>query len=336
MRAAVIERPGLDHLVLKELPEPTPGPGEVLVRLRAASLNYRDTLTVLGGYGSKQKQSNLIPLSDGAGEVVALGPGATRWRVGDRVIGCLFPNWLDGEIDAEKIRLSLGGSVDGCAVEHRVFAETGLVRTPDFLSDFEAATLPCAALTAWSAVVGQGAVGPGDAVLTQGTGGVSLFALQFARARGATVIATSSSAERLRRLETLGANHVINYREDPEWGRTVRALTRGRGVDHVVEVGGAGTMQQSIRAVRVGGTISLIGVLAGAKPDFNLALVVTQNIRLQGVTVGSRAQFEAMLEAIVAHDLRPVIDRSFSLSELRQAIEYVGAGRHVGKVCIAL
>jgi alcohol dehydrogenase len=336
MRAAVIERPGLDHLVLKELPEPTPGPGEVLVRLRAASLNYRDTLTVLGGYGSKQKQSNLIPLSDGAGEVAALGPGATRWRVGDRVMGCLFLNWLDGEIDAEKIRLALGGSVDGCAVEYRAFAESALVRTPDFLSDIEAATLPCAALTAWSAVVSQGAVGPRDTVLTQGTGGVSLFALQFARARGATVIATSSSAERLRRLETLGANHVINYREDPEWGRTVRALTQGRGVDHVVEVGGAGTLQQSIRAVRVGGTISLIGVLAGAKPDFNLALVVTQNIRLQGVTVGSRAQFEAMLEAIVAHDLRPVIDRTFPLRELRQAIEYLAAGRHVGKVCIAL
>ena len=336
MRAAVIERPGLDHLVLKEMPTPSPGTGEVLVRLRAASLNYRDTLTVLGGYGSKQKQSDLIPLSDGAGEVVALGPGATRWRLGDRVMGCLFPNWIDGEIDAEKIRLALGGSVDGCAAEYRVFAESALVRTPESFSDPEAATFPCAALTAWSAVVTHGEIGPGDSVLTQGTGGVSLFALQFARARGATVIATSSSAERLQRLETLGADHVINYREDPEWGRSVRALTHGRGVDHVVEVGGAGTLQQSIRAVRVGGTISLIGVLAGAKPDFNLALVVTQNIRLQGVTVGSRTQFETMLETIVAHDLRPVIDRTFSLSELRQAIEYVGAGRHVGKVCIVL
>ena len=336
MRAAVVERPGLDHLVLKELPTPSPGPGEALVRLRAASLNYRDTLTVLGGYGSKQKQSDLIPLSDGAGEVVGLGPGASRWRVGDRVIGCLFPNWIDGEIDAEKIRLALGGSVDGCAAEYRVFAEGALVRTPDHLSDIEAATLPCAALTAWSAVVSHGAVGPGDTVLTQGTGGVSLFALQFARAHGAMVIATSSSADRLRRLEALGADRVINYREDAEWGRTVRALTQGRGVDHVVEVGGAGTLRQSIRAVRVGGTVSLIGVLAGAKPDFNLALVVTQNIRLQGITVGSRAQFEAMLEAIVAHGMRPVVDRAFPLSELREAIEYLGAGRHVGKVCIAL
>ncbi|HVM78328.1 MAG TPA: NAD(P)-dependent alcohol dehydrogenase [Stellaceae bacterium] len=336
MRAAIVERPGLDHLVVTEIPEPKPGPDEVLVRLRAASLNYRDTLTVVGGYGSKQKQSGLIPLSDGAGEVAALGPGVTRWRVGDRVIGCLFPNWIEGEIDVEKISLALGGSVDGCAVEYRVFAEKSLVPTPPFLSDLEAATLPCAALTAWSAVATQGGIGRGDEVLTQGAGGVSLFALQLARARGATVIATSSSAERLERLKALGASHLINYREDREWGRTARALTGGRGVNHVVEVGGAGTLAQSIRAVRVGGTVSLIGVLAGAKPDFNLGLVVTQNIRLQGVTVGSRAEFEAMLETIAAHELRPVIDRVFPLSELRAAIEYLATGRHFGKICIAL
>jgi NADPH:quinone reductase-like Zn-dependent oxidoreductase len=335
MKAAVIERPGLDNLKIEELPTPEPGPGEVLVRLRAASLNYRDTLIVVGGYGSRQKQARLIPLSDGAGEVVAVGPGAERWRLGDRVIGCLMPNWQGGEISEQKSAVSLGGSVDGCAAEYRRFPATGLVRTPEHLSDLEAATLPCAALTAWSAVITQGRLGAGDTVLTQGTGGVSLFALQFARLAGARVLAISSAPDRLQKLRELGASDVVNYREVPDWGRWARALTEGRGVDHVVEVGGAGTLAPSIRAVRVGGTISLIGVLGGAKPDFNLALVVMQNIRLQGVTVGSRDQFEAMLAAISAHKLRPVIDRVFPLAEIRTAIEYLGAGRHIGKVCIA-
>ena len=336
MKAAVIERPGLDNLKVEELPVPEPGVGEVLVRLRAASLNFRDTLTVVGGYGSRQKRERLIPLSDGAGDVAAVGSGAAPWRRSDRVIGCLMPNWLGGDISEEKSAISLGGSVDGCATEYRLFPASGLVRTPEHLSDLEAATLPCAALTAWSAVVTQGCVGPNDIVLTQGTGGVSLFALQFARLAGARVIATSSAPDRLQRLQDLGASDVVNYREVPDWGRWARALTAGRGVDHVVEVGGAGTLAQSIRAVRVGGIISLIGVLGGAKPDFNLALVVMQNIRLQGVTVGSRDQFEAMLAAIAAHKLRPVIDRVFPLPQIRTAIEYLGTGRHVGKVCIEI
>ena len=336
MKAAVITRPGLDNLQLEDLPTPVPGPGEVLVRLRAAALNFRDTLTVVGGYGSRQKQERLIPLGDGAGEVTELGPGVRSWQRGDRVIACLMPNWQGGEMSEEKSAASLGGSVDGCAVEYRLFPATGLVRTPEHLSDIEAATLPCAALTAWSAVVTQGRVGPGDTVLTQGTGGVSLFALQFARLAGARVIATSSAPDRLERLRNLGAGDVINYREVPDWGRAARALTGGRGVDHVVEVGGAGTLAQSIRAVRVGGTISLIGVLGGAKPDFNLAHVVMQNIRLQGVTVGSRDQLEHMLAAIAAHKLRPVIDRVFPLAEIRTAIEHLAAGRHIGKVCISL
>lgn len=336
MKAAVIGRPGLDHLKIEDLPIPEPGPGEVLVRLRAASLNFRDTLTVVGGYGSRQKQERLIPLSDGAGEIAELAAGVDAWCRGDRVIGCLMPNWQGGDMSEEKSAVSLGGSVDGCAVEYRVFPARGLVRTPEHLSDVEAATLPCAALTAWSAVVSQGRVGPGDIVLTQGTGGVSLFALQFARLAGARVIATSSAPDRLGRLEELGAGDVINYREVPDWGRRARALAGGRGVDHVVEVGGAGTLAQSIRAVRVGGTVSLIGVLGGAKPDFNLAHVVMQNIRLQGVTVGSRDQFEHMLAAIATHKLRPVIDRMFPLAEIRAAIEHLGSGRHIGKVCISL
>ena len=336
MRAAVLERPGLDNLKIEQLPTPEPGPGEVLVRLRAASINYRDTLTVVGGYGSRQKQESLIPLSDGAGEVAAVGADVDRWRAGDRVIGCLMPNWQGGEISEEKSAISLGGSADGCAAEYRLFPATGLVRTPEHLSDIEAATLPCAAVTAWSAVMTQGGVSPGDIVLTQGTGGVSLFALQFARLAGARIISTSSAPDRLQRLRELGASDVVNYHEVTDWGRWARALTAGRGVDHVVEVGGAGTLAQSVRAVRVGGTISLIGVLGGAKPDFNLAPVVMQNIRLQGVTVGSRDQFERMLAAIGAHKLRPVIDRVFPLEDIRAAIEHLSAGRHVGKVCIAL
>ncbi len=336
MKAAIILRPGLDNLRIEELPSPEPGPGEVVVRLRAASLNYRDTLTVVGGYGSRQKQERLIPLSDGAGEVAKVGRDVTAWQRGDRVIGCLMPDWQGGEMSEAKSAASLGGSVDGCAAEYRVFPAAGLVRTPEHLSDIEAATLPCAALTAWSAVVSQGRVGPGDTVLTQGTGGVSLFALQLARLAGARVIATSSTPDRLERLRELGAGDVINYREVPDWGRRARALTGGRGVDHVVEVGGAGTLAQSIRAVRVGGTVSLIGVLGGATPDFNLAHVVMQNIRLQGVTVGSRDQFEHMLAAIAAHKLKPVIDRVFPLAEIRAAIEHLGARRHIGKVCIAI
>jgi len=336
MKAAVILRPGLDNLRIEEQPVPSPGPGEVLVRLRAASLNYRDTLTVVGGYGSRQKRERLIPLGDGAGEVAEAGPAVKSWRKGDRVILCLMPDWQGGEMSEEKSAASLGGSIDGCAVEYRVVAATGLVRTPEHLSDIEAATLPCAALTAWSAVMSQGRVGPGDTVLTQGTGGVSLFALQFAKHAGARVIATSSTTQRLQRLRELGADEVINYRDEPDWGRRARALTGGRGVDHVVEVGGAETLAQSIRAVRVGGTLSLIGVLGGAKPDFNLAHVVMQNIRLQGVTVGSRDQLEHMVAAVTAHKLKPVIDRVFPLAEIRAAIEHLGARRHIGKVCIAL
>lgn len=336
MKAAVILCPGLDNLRIEELPTPAAGPGEVLVRLRAASLNYRDTLTVVGGYGSRQKQERLIPLGDGAGEVAEVGPGVHSWRRGDRVIACFMPNWQGGEMSEDKSAASLGGSIDGCAVEYRVLPATGLARTPEHLSDIEAATLPCAALTAWSALISQGRIGPGDTVLTQGTGGVSLFALQFAKLAGARVIATSSTTERLRRLRELGADEVINYREEPDWGRRARTLTGGRGVDHVVEVGGAGTLAQSVRAVRVGGALSLIGVLSGAKPDFNLAHVVMQNIRLQGVTVGSRDQLEHMLAAIAAHKLKPVVDRIFPLTEIRAAIEHLGARRHIGKVCIAI
>ncbi len=336
MKAAVLKAAGLDNLEIVDLPEPTPGPGEVLVRINAASLNYRDLLTFQGGYGSRQKQADLIPLSDGAGEVISVGDGVSAFKPGDRVVPSFFPNWRDGPPTAEKLAGALGGQADGVLCEQRVLPADALVPTPANLTDVQAAALPCAAVTAWSAVITQGGVGPGDVVLTQGTGGVSLFALQFAKLAGASVIATSSSDEKLEKARALGADHLINYKSVPEWARAAREITGGRGVDHVVEVGGAGTLEQSIKAVRVGGAISLIGVLSGPNHTFRLPLVVTQNIRMQGVTVGSTAQLSAMLRAVGVHGVEPAVDKVYPLAEVRDAIEYMSAGRHFGKVCISL
>lgn len=337
MRAAVVAEPGLANLAVVELPDPEPGPGEVLVRMRAATLNYRDTLTVEGGYGSMQRSENFIPLSDGAGEVVAVGAGVHRFKVGDRAVGNFFQDWLAGEPAHEKFRSALGGLLDGVASELRVFPEHGLCHTPGHLSDAEAAALPCAGLTAWSAVIDQGGVAPGDLVLTQGSGGVSVFALQFAKLAGAEVIATSSSDDKLARLRALGADHTVNYAETPEWARSAREISGGRGVDLVVEVGGAGTLEQSIKAVRPGGAICLIGVLSGANHEFRLPLVVTRRIRLEGVTCGNREQFEAMLRAIDRHKLRPALDeRIFRLDELPAAITHMRDGRHFGKIVVEI
>lgn len=326
---------GLDHLHFQQGPIPTPGPGEVLVRMRAAALNYRDLLTLQGGYGSKQ-QKELIPLSDGAGVVEAVGTNVDRFQVGDRVTACFFQNWQGGEPSAEKFASALGGLLDGTLAEYRIFSENGLVRTPAHLSDVEAATLTCAGLTAWSALVTQGQVRPGDTVLVQGTGGVSLFALQFAKLCGARIILTSSSDEKLRRGRALGADETINYKTTPEWARTVRAFTQGKGCDHVIEIGGAGTLQQSIRAVRVGGIISMIGVLGGATSELTIPLVVTTNIRLQGVTVGARDGMEAMCAAIAQHQLHPVIDKTFLFEEAKEAFAYMTAGAQFGKITIAI
>jgi NADPH:quinone reductase-like Zn-dependent oxidoreductase len=332
MRQALIAKTGsLDNLQLVEVPEPRPGPAEVLVRLRAASLNYRDLVAIAGGYGSRQRHEQLVPLSDAAGEIVALGSGITRWRVGDRVVGCFFPDWHSGPPSEEHLA-ALGGSLDGVACECRAFDEDAILAVPDHLSFREAACLPCAALTAWVAVDG---IGKGHSVLTQGTGGVSLFALQFARMAGAEVIATSSSAEKLTRLRELGAAHVINYRDDPNWGLTALSFAPD-GVDLVVDIGGGGTLSQSLRAVRMSGTISVIGVVAGAKYQLNVPVLLMKNARLQGVSVGNREQFAAMLAAISKHRLRPVVDRSFPLDELRAALDHLQAGKHVGKVCIDL
>lgn len=337
MRVAIVKQPGLENLEVVERPDPEPGPGEVLVRLRAATLNYRDLLTVEGGYGSKQRTVDFIPLSDGAGEVAAVGEGVTRFKPGDRVVGNFFQEWLAGEPDQDNMKSGLGGVLDGVASELRVFPDYGLCHTPAHLTDGEAAALPCAGLTAWSAVIDQGRTTPGDIVLTQGTGGVSVLAVQFAKLAGAEIIATSSSDEKLERVRALGADHTINYIDTPEWARPARDISNGRGVDLVVEVGGAGTLEQSIKSVRPGGAICLIGVLSGSNHEFRLPLVVTRKIRLEGVTCGNREQFEAMLRAVGQHKLRPALDdKVFGLDDLPAAFAHMREGRHFGKIVVEI
>lgn len=324
---------GIDALELVERPIPQPGPGEVLVRIQAVTLNYRDLLTIKRGYGSRQKFP-LIPVSDAAGVVETAGPGVSRFKPGDRVFNNLFQNWIGGAPSEEKFARAPGGMLDGVLSQYRVFPQHALLPSPSHLSDAETAALPCAGLTAWSAVVKFGDIRPGSVVLTQGTGGVSLFGLQFAKLAGARVIATSSSAEKIEKLRKLGADKTINYRTNPEWGKEARVLTRGRGVDLVVEVGGAGTLNESIRATRIGGTLAMIGVLAGPANDLRLPLVVMQQLRLQGVTVGSLEDLEAMVTAIVQHRLRPVVEKTFPFEAARDAFRYIAEGRHFGKVAI--
>jgi NADPH:quinone reductase-like Zn-dependent oxidoreductase len=326
---------GFDALRLVDRLVPQAGTGEVLVRLKAATLNYRDLLTVKGGYGSRQKFP-LVPVSDGAGVVEQVGSGVKQFAAGDRVIGSFFKSWLSGEPSEAKMQAALGGAVDGVLAEYRVFPAHALVKTPPHLSDVEAASLPCAGLTAWSAVVKLGGIRPGQTVLTQGSGGVSLFALQFAKMSGARVIATSSSDAKIERLKALGADITINYKSTPDWGKKARELT-GHGVDLVVEVGGVGTLNESIRATRIGGTIAFIGVLAGPPPaNSRLPLMVMQQQRLQGVTVGSVEDLKAMCDAIAAHEMKPVIDRTFAFDQVKDAFAHMASGAHFGKVAIAI
>jgi NADPH:quinone reductase-like Zn-dependent oxidoreductase len=328
------ERFGLDALTLAERPQPQPGPHEVLVRIKAASLNYRDLLVVKGLYNPKMPLPR-VPVSDAAGEVAAIGPNVSRVKVGQRVAGIFMQKWLAGELDEAKAKSALGGAIDGLLAEYAVLHEDGVVPAPDHLSDEESATLPCAAVTAWHGLITEGRIKPGDTVLCQGTGGVSLFALQFARLAGARVIITSSHDEKLRRALDLGAADGINYKTTPEWGDKVRELTGGRGVDHVVEVGGAGTLGQSLRAVRMGGQISLIGVLSGGGQT-NPMPILMKNVRVQGIFVGSREMFEAMNRAIVANRLRPVVDRVFAFAEAAEAFRYMESAAHFGKICIRM
>jgi NADPH:quinone reductase-like Zn-dependent oxidoreductase len=326
---------GLDHLTEVERPEPIPAAGHVRVRLRAASLNYRDLLTVQGLYNPRQPLP-LVPLSDGAGEVVELGDGVTRVRVGDRVMPIFAQRWLAGEPTKAKLLSALGGPLDGTLIEEIALHEDGLVPMPSHLSWEEAATLTCAGVTAWSALVTQGGIEAGDTVLVLGTGGVSLFALQIARLHGARVIVTSSSDAKLERARALGATETINYKTHPDWEKKVRDMTGGTGADHVVEVGGAGTLAKSVRAVRAGGRISLIGVLSGATTDVNLAPILMQNIRVQGVIVGSRETFEHLLRAMAHHELHPVVDRVFPFAEARAAFDHMAGQGHFGKIVIRM
>lgn len=326
---------GLEHLRPEERPEPpAPARGQVLVRVRAASLNYRDLLTVVGVYNPRQRLP-LVPCSDGCGEVLAVGEGVTRVKPGDRVITCFAQGWPAGDLTRDRARTTLGGPLDGVLQERMLLDEGGVVRAPAHLTDVEAATLSCAGLTAWTALT-SGGVGPGDVVLTQGTGGVSIFALQLARLMGARVIVTSSSDEKLARTRALGAWETINYRTTPAWGARARELTGGRGVDHVVEVGGADTLAQSILAARPGAQVSLIGILSGTTTPLDLVSVLMQGVRIQGVLVGHRDALEALARAVEAHALRPVVDRTFPWTEARAALEHLQAGRHVGKVGVEL
>ena len=330
-RCEVQDSFGLDNLRLVEAPVPAVGPGQVRLQVRACCLNYRDQLMVRGHYDPRLPLP-FVPLSDGVGEVVELGAGVSRVALGDRVCATFAPTWIAGEPDPSAVRLTRGGVVSGMLSEQVVLGEQELVPVPDHLSDVEAATLPCAALTAWSALVTYGGVKAGDVVLTLGSGGVSVFALQLARLLGARVIATTSSAAKAERLLALGAEAVVRYDEDPRWGRAVRQLTGG--VDHVVEVGGAGTLAQSLEAVRPGGTVSLIGVLAGVREPLSVLPVLMKQVRVQGILVGHRQGFEAMNRAIAAHQLRPAVDRVFPFTQARAAFEHLASGMHFGKVCL--
>ena len=323
----------LDSLTLVERPDPRPGPGQVLIAPRAWSLNYRDLNVAKGAYGGPPPAGR-IPLSDGAGEVVEVGPGVTRVKAGDRVAGCFMQGWIAGAPSAEVAATALGGAIDGMLAERVVLSEQGVVKVPEHLSDEEAATLPCAAVTAWNALVREARVKAGDVVVLLGTGGVSLFALQFAKLHGARCIITSSSDDKLALARQLGADDPINYKNRPDWDKAVLELTEGRGADVVVEVGGAGTLEKSLAAVRFGGIVTLIGVLTGTAGPIPTAAILRRHLRVQGIYVGSREMFEEMNRAIARHRLRPRIDRSFAFEDARAAYDYLASKAHVGKVVI--
>jgi NADPH:quinone reductase-like Zn-dependent oxidoreductase len=333
MKAIRLRQPaGIDNLRHEDMPEPgAPGPGQIKVRIRASSLNYHDYIVVVGGIPTPDGR---IPMSDGAGEVLAVGEGVTEFRPGDMVVSTFFPTWLDGKPSMAGFAGVPGDGADGYAVEEVVAPATSFTHAPFGYSHAEAATLTCAGLTAWRALVQEGQLKAGDVVLVQGTGGVSIFALQFAKAMGATVIATSSSDEKLARLAAMGADHVINYKSTPGWGAEAMKLTQGRGVDHIVEIGGAGTLPESITACAVGGHISLIGVLAGFAGPVPTVQLMGKQIRLIGITVGTRRQQQDMIRAINQNGIRPVIDSHFPLAELGAAFRHQESGKHFGKICV--
>jgi NADPH:quinone reductase-like Zn-dependent oxidoreductase len=327
---------GIDELSFDTIPVASPGPGQVLVKIRAVSLNYRDLMVVKGIYAPTLTRPRVLA-SDGAGEIVAVGEGVTQFKTGDRVVGAFFQDWIDGRYFDRYRKSSLGGAdQDGVLTTARVFDERGLVRVPDHLSYEEAATLPCAAVTAWHALVPTAHIQSGQSVLILGTGGVSIFGLQFAKLHGARVIITSSSEEKLARAKSLGVDAVIHYRKTPEWEKEVLRFTNGQGVDVVLETAGSGTLSQSLSAVRSDGQVSLVGVLSGVNEPLNIFPIIIKKIRLQGIEVGSVAMFEEMNRAIAVSGLKPVIDRTFPFEQSREALRYLESAKHFGKVVISL
>ena len=334
MRAIQLSKPGgLDNLQLIEVESRDPGPGEVQVRVHASSLNFHDYAVVAG---MLPVDDGRIPMSDGAGEVVAVGDGVTEFEMGDAVVSCFFPGWQDGGPSLERLVGVPGDHVDGFAVETVTRPATAFTRAPAGYSHAESATLTCAALTAWRGLMVEARIKPGDVVLTQGTGGVSIFALQIAKAAGCRVISTSSSDAKLEKLGTLGADTLINYKETPDWASAALAATDGRGVDVVVEIGGAGTLPQSIQAVCVGGHISLIGVLAGFAGEIPTAALFGKNAALKGITVGSRQEQIDMVRAFETNDIRPVIDRDYDLADIADAFRLQESQGHFGKICLTI
>lgn len=327
----VQEGGGYDRVIVGQSDVAAPQAGEITVRLHANSLNYHDFAVVSGMWGPSESR---IPMADGAGVVTAVGQGVTEFKLGDAVVSTFFPDWIDGVPLVEGFATVPGDGIDGYAREQVTARATSFTHAPVGYSHAEAATLTTAGLTAWRALMADGPLKPGDTVLVQGTGGVSIFALQFAKAAGATVIATSSSDEKLERLKALGADHLINYRKDENWGETARNLTDGRGVDHIIEVGGAQTLQQSMQAARVAGHIAVIGILSGVASQLDIVPALIKQLRMQGVLVGSRTQQQDMVRAINANGLRPVIDRSFPLTELVEAFKYQETNQHLGKICL--
>ncbi len=334
MKVAAIKTPGgFENLKIEDRAHLVAGPGEILVRIHASSLNYHDLAVVKGWIKAEDKR---IPMSDGAGEVIAVGQGATKFKVGDKVVSLFFPNWQNGPIGSLGFASVPGDGADGFAAELVTRPETAFTPMPAGYSFTQAATLPCAALTAWRGLFVEGSVKPGDWVLTQGTGGVSVFALQFAKAAGARVISTSSSDEKLKRMKALGADHLINYKTTPDWGRVAMELTGGRGVDEIIEVGGPNTLAQSIQSSRVGGHISLIGILTGFSGEFPVASFFSKNLTMSGITVGSAKHQEDMIAAIEASGIEPVLDKDFPLDQIADAFAHQESQTHFGKITLSI
>ena len=336
MRALSVAEPwGLEAIQVVEAADPAPGPGEVLVRMRAVSLNYRDLLMVQGMYARGAATGGPItPFSDGCGVVEAVGPGVTRVKPGDRVATLFFQAWISGPPTLEKLSSSLGSPIPGAGRELAVFSQDGVSKVPDFLTDQQVATLPCAALTAWRGLFEDADLRPGDTVVLQGTGGVSIFGLQFAHAAGLRTLITSSSDEKLARAKALGADHLANYRQEPEWSKAVRAATGGVGADFILEVGGGGTIEQSLKAIRIGGHIAIVGVVAGFGGGFNPAALIGNSAKLQGLSVGSRDMFEAMCRFMALKQIGPVVDKVFPWTEARAAFAAMQGGEHFGKIVL--